>query len=131
MTIPMKKLLPFLLFAPLFAQAQPLGTGTYKYVEWGVHGGADIRKMLVIEVLPNSRYCLLSIMDYKEDSAAGRWQRSGNSIRLGNGLRLQQRNGQVYAGQQVVQYEPYASKDREDYAAGVCKEIEANSTPSR
>ena len=67
MTIPMKKLLPFLLFAPLFAQAQPLGTGTYKYVEWGVHGGADIRKMLVIEVLPNSRYCLLSIMDYKED----------------------------------------------------------------
>ena len=89
--------------------------------------------MLVIEVLPNSRYCMLSLMDHKEDSAAGRWQRNGNSIRLGNGngLRLQQRNGQVYAGQQAVQYEPYASKDREDYAAGVCKEIEGNSTPSR
>ena len=87
--------------------------------------------MLVIEVLPNSRYCMLSLMDHKEDSAAGRWQRSGNSIRLGNGLRLQQRNGQVYAGQQAVQYEPYVSKDREDYAAGVCKEIEGNSTPSR
>lgn len=120
----MKKLLPFLLFAPLCAQAQPLGTGTYKYVEWGVHGGADIRKMLVIEVLSNSRYCMLSLMDHKEDSAAGRWQRNGN------GLRLQQRNGQVYAGQQAVQYEPYASKDREDYAAGVCKEIEARSAPS-
>ena len=126
----MKKLLPFLLFPPLCAQAQPLGAGTYKYVEWGVHGGADIRKMLVIEVLPNSRYCMLSLMDHKDDSAAGRWQRSGNSIRLGNGLRLQQRNGQVYAGQQAVQYEPYASKDREDYAAGVCKEIEARSAPS-
>ncbi|OAM29389.1 MULTISPECIES: hypothetical protein [Eikenella] len=127
----MKKLLPFLLLAPLCASAQPLGAGTYKHVEWGVHGGADIRKMLVIEVLPNSRYCLLSVMDYKEDSAAGRWQRSGGGIRLGNGLRLRQRNGQVYAGQQAVQYEPYASKSREDYATAVCNEIASNSTPSR
>ncbi|MBH5329443.1 hypothetical protein H9Q10_07160 [Eikenella sp. S3360] len=127
----MKKLLPFLLLAPLCASAQPLGAGTYKHVEWGVHGGADIRKMLVIEVLPNSRYCLLSISNYKEDSAAGRWQRRGNSIRLDNGLHLQQRNGQVYAGSQAVQYETYASKGREDYAAAVCNEIATDSMPSR